>query len=121
MFQTQQRAAYAEGQQSPPPLRRPHHLAKPKMLRASDYLYRESPGIANHWHEHTTAKIERGKKLVSLSGAGRSARPVAQLAAEFAAADFAADGFGQFFDVMDLARVLVWRGNALDVILEFVS
>ena len=48
MFQTQQKTAYAEGQQSPPPLRRPHHLAKPKMLRANDYLYREPPGIANH-------------------------------------------------------------------------
>jgi hypothetical protein len=44
-------------QQSPPLLRRPHHLVKPKMLRATLNLYRVSPGIAkplarahSYWH-----------------------------------------------------------------------
>jgi len=38
---------------------------------------------------------------------------------EFDAADFAADGFRQIVNEFDLTRILVWRGDALDVFLQF--
>ena len=60
----------------------------------------------------TVSRGDRGLVVVGLS---------TEFGAELGASDFAADGFRELVDEMDLARVFVGRGSAFDEVLQFLG
>lgn len=55
-----------------------------------------------------------------LRGGGDFAALLAVLFADLDAADLAGDGLGHLGDELDDARILVGRGDAFDVVLQFL-